>query len=136
MRIVISDIQKCNLDCLDHDAFDFPGAANVTTLNIQYNNFLALPEMLLWKMTSLQQLRADYLVKLATLPERFFQDKSQLKQLYFIGSVNLGVQERSAKSQFVPRPPFFFWFLFWNSVKAVLSGIFRTHSFDMYWMLK
>ena len=33
-----SDIQRCKLDCLDFDAFDFPGAANVTTVNIQHNN--------------------------------------------------------------------------------------------------
>ena len=68
-----SDIQRCKLDCLDFDAFDFPGAANVTTVNIQHNNFLALPETLLWNMTSLQHFDAQYLVKLATLPERFFR---------------------------------------------------------------
>ena len=68
-----SDIQRCKLDCLDFDAFDFPGAANVTTVNIQHNNFLALPETLLWNMTSLQHFDAQYLVKLATLPEGFFR---------------------------------------------------------------
>ena len=66
-------MQRCKLDCLDFDAFDFPGAANVTTVNIQHNNFLALPETLLWNMTSLQHFDAQYLVKLATLPEGFFR---------------------------------------------------------------
>ena len=89
-----SDIQRCKLDCLDFDAFDFPGAANVTTVNIQHNNFLALPETLLWNMTSLQHFDAQYLVKLATLPNGFFAGKSQLKTLYLYGSVNLGSQER------------------------------------------
>ena len=88
------DIQKCNLDCLDHDAFAFPGAANVTTVNIQNNNFLALPETLLWNMTSLQHFYAQQLMKLATLPQRFFWAKSQLKTLHTVGSVDLGSQER------------------------------------------
>ena len=92
--VVLSDIQRCKLDCLDFDAFDFPGAASVTTVNIQHNNFLALPETLLWNMTSLQEFHSQHLVKLGTLPERFFWAKSQLKKLYLVGSVNLGSQER------------------------------------------
>ena len=91
IRNTTSDVANCNLDCLDHDAFDFPGAANVTTVNIQHNNFLALPETLLWNMTSLQHFDAQNLVKLATLQEGFFKGMSQLKKLHLTGSVNLGV---------------------------------------------
>ena len=89
-----SDIQKCKLDCLDSDAFDFPGAANVTTVNIQHNSFLTLPDTLLWNMTSLQHFDAQYLVKLATLPERFFAGNNQLTKLDLTGSVSLGSEER------------------------------------------
>ena len=89
-----SDIQKCKLDCLDPDAFDFPGAANVTTVNIQHNNFLALPDTLLWNMISLQHFDAQYLGQLATLPDKFFKGKSQLKTLHLQQSVNLGAQTR------------------------------------------
>ena len=80
-----SDIQRCELDCLDFDAFDFPGAANVTTVNIQHNNFLALPETLLWNMTSLQHFDAQYLVKLATLPERFFRASKKSGNVFRVG---------------------------------------------------
>ena len=79
---------------MEDDAFDFPGAANVTTVNIQHNNFLALPETLLWNMASLQHFYAQSLVHLATLPEEFFKGKSQLKKLYLQSSFNLGAQER------------------------------------------
>ena len=44
------DIQKCSIDCLDHDAFQFPGASRVANLYIQQNAFTELPEPLLWNM--------------------------------------------------------------------------------------
>ena len=94
MRYHTSDIQQCELACLDKDSFDFPGAANVTTVNIQSNGFLSLPETLLWNMSSLQHFYSRNLVNLATFPEEFFKGKSQLKTLYLVGSVNLGAQER------------------------------------------
>ena len=45
-----SDVQQCNLDCLDQDAFNFSGASFVTVVKIQQNQFRALPERLLWSM--------------------------------------------------------------------------------------
>ena len=52
------DVQQCNLDCLDEDAFQFEGAADVTRVFIQQNNFRSLPERLLWNMTALKHLFA------------------------------------------------------------------------------
>lgn len=54
-----SDIHECNLDCLGPNAFDFPGARNVTTVNIQNNDFISLPEALLQNMSSLQNFHAQ-----------------------------------------------------------------------------
>ena len=86
-----SDIQHCGIVCLDHDAFQFPGAAAVTTAYIQNNPFAALPEKLLWNMTSLRFLYARSLVKLTTLPERLFLDKARLVLIFLTASYNLRV---------------------------------------------
>ena len=75
-------------------AFDFPGARNVTTVNIQHNDFLALPEKLLWNMTSIEQVFAQQMPKLETLPEDFFKGQSRLRRLSFAGSTNLGARIR------------------------------------------
>ena len=66
----------------------------MTSVIIQHNNFLTLPKTLLWNLSSLQHLNAQFLVKLTTLPEGFLTGKSHLKTLYFVGSVNLGSQEK------------------------------------------
>ena len=81
-----SDIQKCGIVCLDHDAFQFPGAAAVTTAYIQNNPFAALPEKLLWNMTKLIFLYARDLTELTTLPERFFLNKGNLLLLFMTSS--------------------------------------------------
>lgn len=47
------------MDCLDQDAFNFPGASNVTVINIQQNQFLALPEALLRNMSSVREFNAN-----------------------------------------------------------------------------
>ena len=53
-----SDIQQCNLDCLDQDAFNFSGASFVTVVKIQQNQFRALPETLLRSTTAVQEFYA------------------------------------------------------------------------------
>jgi hypothetical protein len=55
----LRNLAKCQLDCLDGDAFHFLGASNVTDLDVQENNFKALPEELLWKLTSLEVFHAS-----------------------------------------------------------------------------
>lgn len=47
------DMRNCDLDCLDFDAFQFPGASCVTMVNLEHNSFLGWPEPLLWGMPSL-----------------------------------------------------------------------------------
>ena len=54
-------MEDCSLDCLAADAFDFAGVQHVTTVNIKNNNFAALPEELLWNLTSLKKLHAETL---------------------------------------------------------------------------
>jgi len=88
-----SDLHSCNLECLDSNAFDFPGASHVTTVNMQYSNFAELPVELLKKMTSLVKFDGQYLTNLKTLPARFFSGQTQLKVLNLRGSTNLGAQE-------------------------------------------
>ena len=39
-----SDIQECNIECLEPDAFQVPGVRNISTVYIQTNVFTALPE--------------------------------------------------------------------------------------------
>ena len=95
----VRNIENCNLGCLDSDAFDFPGASNVTEVNIKYNNFLALPEKLLWNM-SLLQFEAENLVALQTLPEKFFLGQSNLQTIQFRASSNLGAQQRLPEKLF------------------------------------
>ena len=71
VSVACSDIQNCNLDCLH--PFTFPGARNVTTVNIQNNKFSTLPEALLWSMTNLINFYARDLRELRTLPEKLFK---------------------------------------------------------------
>ena len=61
-----SDLSRCKISCLDYDAFAFEGAHLVTTVNIQSNDLLELPEELLWNMTALQIFKATDLPKLAS----------------------------------------------------------------------
>ena len=89
-----SDIQKCKMACLDSDAFGFPGASQITTVNIQANEVLALPEALLWNLSSLQFFEASSMPKLRTVPERFFLGQSKLERISFTGSANLGAEDR------------------------------------------
>ena len=56
--LTCSDIESCQLDCLAPTAFNFTGASNVTAVVVQSNDFLALPEELLWNMASLLTLNA------------------------------------------------------------------------------
>ena len=51
--VAVLDVAKCKLSCLDADAFDFPGARNVTHLRMGHNPLVHLPGPLLWNMTSL-----------------------------------------------------------------------------------
>ena len=88
-----SDIQNCALACLDSDAFLFPGAKHVTVVNIQRNLIAALPEKLLHDMTSLRALDARTMLKLRTVPERFFFGQSQLQEIRFTDSAKLGAEE-------------------------------------------
>ena len=74
------------------DAFEFVGASNVTTINIQVNQFVELPEQLLLGMSSLLYFFARDLTKLTTLPGSFFVDQPQLVVIFFTGSTNLGLQ--------------------------------------------
>ena len=90
----IRNIHACNLDCLDDDAFNFPGSRNVTEVDIGNNAFIVLPEKLFWNMTALLILRAHRLQQLQTLPERFFWGQSQLKGLELVEAHNLGAQDR------------------------------------------
>ena len=76
--MTVLDLSNCNLACLDADAFVFPGARAVTHVDIGFNDLEALPERLLWNMTSLVSFRAEYLKKLETLPEGFFQHQRRL----------------------------------------------------------
>ena len=71
VRAPLSDIQACNLDCLADESFQFPGASRVTDVNIQGNNFAALPEKLLWNMTSMLFFFARTLKKLQTVRALF-----------------------------------------------------------------
>ena len=87
-----SDIQNCGLDCLADDAFDFVGASNVTTVNIQMNAFVELPEQLLWGMNSMLYFFARDLKKLIGLPGKFFLDQPQVVVIFFTGSATLGLQ--------------------------------------------
>ena len=96
----VRNIHNCNLECLDSDAFDFPGASSVTAVNIKYNNFLALPEKLLWNLTSLLQFVAENLAALQTLPEKFFLGQSNLQTIQFGASTNLGAQQRLPEKLF------------------------------------
>lgn len=85
-------MDNCNLDCFDDDTFRFPGANKVTAAYIQGNSFVKLPEELLWHMESLTYLFARNLIKLVGLPEKFFQNLSQLVGFFFTDSQSLGVQ--------------------------------------------
>lgn len=87
-----SNMDNCNLDCLDRDSFQFPGSNLVTTVTIQSNNFAKLPEELLWHMESLLFLFARNLVKLTNLPEQFFLNQSNLLGFFFTSSFLLGAQ--------------------------------------------
>ena len=86
----LSNIDRCDLGCLNNDAFLFPGADRVTTVFIQSNNFVALPEKLLWNMTSMLFLYARNNRKLTGLPEKFFLGQAQLVVAFFTGSHNMG----------------------------------------------
>ena len=86
----LSNIDRCDLVCLDNDAFRFPGAGSVTTVSIQSNNFVALPDQLLWNMTSMLFLYARTNLKLTGLPENFFLGQAQLVLAFFTGSRNMG----------------------------------------------
>ena len=83
-------MDKCNIDCLNYDAFQFPGADQVVSVSVQYNSFAALPEELLWGMESMLYFYARYSTSLISLPEKFFLNQSQLKLIFFTESARLG----------------------------------------------
>ena len=58
------------------------------------NDFAALPEELLWNITSLVTFHAQYLVKLQTLPEAFFRRQGQLQDIQVTGSISMDTKER------------------------------------------
>jgi len=88
------DLQGCNLDCLDPDSFAFPGANNVTAINLDSNNFVALPEALLWNVPNLLNIDLNQLKNLANLPAKFFQNQSKLTHILINAASVLGAQER------------------------------------------
>ena len=95
LPVAFSDIQNCDLDCLQPDTFTFPGSADVQTVYIQNNNFAFLPEALLRNMASMLFFYARNLRELHTLPEQMFHGQGQLQLIYFTGSSKLGgSQER------------------------------------------
>ena len=75
-------MDSCSIRCLEPDAFDFVGATNVTTVQLQFNPASSFPEGLLWNTPSLVFLyaRAN---SLSTLPEKFLQGQSQLVLAFF-----------------------------------------------------
>ena len=87
-----SNLDSCSIDCLDYDAFRFPGANKVTTVTMQRNDYDTLPEELLWNMESMLYLYARSQNKLTGLPERFFLNQSQLLLAFFSNSYQLGAQ--------------------------------------------
>ena len=46
-NVTLIDIAGCNLVCLDHDAFDFPGASAVTKVDIQAARSAAVEHVVL-----------------------------------------------------------------------------------------
>ena len=78
------------MECLDSDSFTFPGASHVTAVNILGNDVAALPEKLLWNMTSLLQFKAMSMLNLRNVPERFFMFQRRLEEITFTESNNLG----------------------------------------------
>ena len=89
-----SNLENCELDCLEPDAFDFTGARYVTEVNLGSNSFRALPERLLWSMPALLRFNAFGSTELTTLPERFFENQSQLQNITVASSPNFGAQQR------------------------------------------
>lgn len=89
-----SNLGSCNIGCFEPDAFNFTGAGYVTAVDIQANNFAALPEALLSSMPALQSFDAQSNTKLATLPNQFFSRQGQLQSMTFAGSTNFGSTER------------------------------------------
>ena len=73
-----SNLGSCKISCLDADAFNFTGASEVDTVVLDGNSLSALPEKLLWNMSSLRHFSASANMGLATIPERFFLGQSQL----------------------------------------------------------
>ena len=77
-------MDSCKIRCLEPDAFGFAGAANVTTVYLQYNPVASFPEGLLRNTPSLLFLFARG-NKLETLPKKFFFGQSQLMGAFFTG---------------------------------------------------
>ena len=77
-------MDSCEIRCLEPDAFGFAGAANVTTVYLQYNPVASFPEGLLRNTPSLLFLYARG-NKLETLPEKFFFGQSKLMLAFFTG---------------------------------------------------
>ena len=77
-------MDSCEIHCLEPDAFGFAGAANVTTVYLQYNPLASFPEGLLWNTPSLLFLYARG-NKMETLPDKFFFGQSQLMGAFFTG---------------------------------------------------
>ena len=75
-------MDACKIRCLEPDAFGFAGAANVTTIYLQFNPVASFPEGLLRNTPSLLFLFARG-NKLETLPEKFFFGQSQLIAAFF-----------------------------------------------------
>jgi len=98
-----SNINGCNLACLEPDAFNFTGSRDVTTLDIGGNLFTELPEELLWSTPALVEFSAKALKKLETLPERFFQGpegQHALEKISVTASNNFGSQQRLPEQLF------------------------------------
>jgi len=91
--VTMIDIQECNIECLEPDAFQVPGASSISTVYIQTNVFTALPEELFQNMTSLLFLFARNLDQLAMLPENIFTPVPQILLIFFSNSDILGTEQ-------------------------------------------
>ena len=76
-------MDSCEIRCLEPDAFGFAGAANVTTVYLQFNPVASFPEGLLWNTPSLLFVYARGNKKMETLPEKFVSGQSKLIAAFF-----------------------------------------------------
>ena len=94
--VAVLDVANCNLSCLGADAFDFPGARDVTHVRMGGNPFVSLPGPLLWNMTSLVDINVEASKNLITLPKEFFRGLGSLAKIVIKYSARLGTEQLPA----------------------------------------